>query len=65
MRSKAHRAQGLFEVKALALEPEVEPNDDWVEGLVSTLRRLAAWHGTPQMVIRRAEPEGLGERAMG
>jgi uncharacterized protein YcaQ len=55
----------LFEVKALALEPGVKVTDDLVEGLGTALRRLAAWHGTPQVVIRRSEPEGLGERVMG
>jgi uncharacterized protein YcaQ len=62
---KAHRSLGLFEVKALALEPGVKVTDDLVEGLGTALRRLAAWHGTPQVVIRRSEPEGLGERVMG
>jgi hypothetical protein len=61
---KAHRADGLFEVKALALEPGVEPSDDLVEGLASALRRLAAWHGTPELVIRRSEPAGLAERLL-
>ena len=56
---KAHRADGLFEVKSLALEPGVHPTDDLVEGLVDALRRLAAWHGTPELVIRRSEPAGL------
>jgi hypothetical protein len=59
---KAHRAQGLFEVKAVALEPGVEPTEDLVEGLASTLRRLAAWHATPELIIRRSEPVDLAER---
>jgi uncharacterized protein YcaQ len=62
---KAHRAAGLFEVKAVALEPGVEPTDDLVEGLALALRRLAAWHGTPELVIRRAEPADLAERLLG
>ncbi len=61
---KAHRTGGLFEVKALALEPGVEPTDDLAAGLASALHRLAAWHGTPQVIIRRSEPEGLAERVM-
>ena len=58
---KAHRKDGVFEIKALALEPGVEPSDDLVEGLHRALRRLADWHGTPELVIRRAEPDGLLE----
>jgi uncharacterized protein len=61
---KAHRADGLFEVKALALEPGVEPTDDLVEGLASALHRLAAWHGTPELVIRRSEPADLASRLL-
>jgi uncharacterized protein YcaQ len=61
---KAHRAEGLFEVKAIALEPGVEASDDLVDGLASALRRLAAWHDTPEMVIRRSEPAGLAEQLM-
>jgi uncharacterized protein YcaQ len=61
---KAHRAAGQFEVKALTLEPDVEPSDDLVEGLASALRRLAAWHGTPELVIRRSEPVDLADRLL-
>jgi uncharacterized protein YcaQ len=61
---KAQRAIGQFEVKALALEPGVEPSDDLVAGLASTLRRLAAWHGTPELVIRRSEPVDLAHRLL-
>jgi uncharacterized protein YcaQ len=58
---KAHRKEGLFEIKALALEPGVQPTDALVADLGAALRRLAAWHGTPELVIRRAEPAGLAE----
>jgi hypothetical protein len=59
---KAHRASGVFEVKALHLEPGVEPSDELVADLAAALRRLAAWHGTPELVIRRSEPADLAER---
>jgi len=61
---KAHRAEGFFEIKALALEPGVEINDDLVAGLSTALRRLADWHATPELVIRRSEPEELAERLL-
>ena len=61
---KAHRALGQFEVKAVALEPGIEPTDDLVAGLADALRRLAAWHGTPQVSVRRSEPAGLAERLL-
>jgi uncharacterized protein YcaQ len=49
---KAHRSLGQFEIKAIALEPGVEPTDDLVEGLRTALRRLANWRLL--VVIRRA-----------
>ncbi|MBK8023979.1 MAG: YcaQ family DNA glycosylase [Chloroflexi bacterium] len=49
---KAHRKYGLFEVKALHLEPGVVVDDALVAGLKSTLAACAAWHNTPQVVVR-------------
>jgi uncharacterized protein YcaQ len=59
---KAHRGEGMFEVKAVALEPGVEATDELVASLASALRRLAAWHGTPELAIRRSEPADLAGR---
>ena len=61
---KVHRAEGLFEVKALALEPGVEASEDLVVGLSAALRRLADWHGASELVIRRSEPAWLAERLL-
>jgi len=62
---KAHRAEGVFEVKAIALEPGVEATDELAAGLLDCLQRLAKWHGTPELVIGRVEPEGLAKRLLG
>jgi len=59
---KAHRALGQFEVKSLALEPGVEATDELVADVAAVLRRLAAWHGTPELVIGRTKPAGLAKR---
>jgi uncharacterized protein YcaQ len=56
---KAHRKQGVFEVKAIHLEPGVEVTADLAEGLRDTLRRLAAWHGTPEVVVGETNPRAL------
>jgi uncharacterized protein YcaQ len=53
---KAHRAQGVFEIKALYLEPGVPVSEELVAGLAAALHRLAAWHGTPEIVARRSDP---------
>src|SRR5215207_9136689 len=59
--AKAHRKQGLFEVKALHLEPGVSVGDDLVFGLAGALRACAVWHGTPEVLVRRSDPPGLVE----
>jgi uncharacterized protein YcaQ len=59
---KAHRSDGVFEVKALHLEPGVVVDDELVEGLKTALRECAAWHKTPQVVVREGSVPGLAER---
>ena len=56
---KAHRSQGVFEVKALHLEPGVVVDDSLVTGLSQALRNLAIWHATPQLIVRRSDPPEL------
>ena len=57
--AKAHRRDGVFEVKALHLEPGIEADDRLVGELAGALRECAAWHGTPEVVVRRSDPPGL------
>lgn len=59
---KAHRQEGRFEVKALHLEPGVALTAGLVGDLAGALRRCAAWHSTPQVVIRATDPPALAER---
>jgi uncharacterized protein YcaQ len=49
---KAHRADGIFEVRSLHLEPGVEPTEELAGALAGALRRFAAWHETPRVVVR-------------
>ncbi len=59
--AKAHRKEGLFEVKALHLEPEASVSDGLVSGIAGALRDCAAWHGTPDLLIRYSDPSELAE----
>lgn len=59
---KAHRKEGIFEVKALHLEPGVIVDDALVAEVKSALQACAAWHKTPQVVVRYATEVGLAER---
>jgi uncharacterized protein YcaQ len=56
---KAHRAQGLFEIKALHLEPGAAIDESLVADLAAVLHRLANWHGTPDLVVRQSDPPEL------
>lgn len=62
---KAHRGVGMFEVKALHLEPGVRVTAGLVESLRETLMRTARWHGTPEVVVRQANASGLAEALTG
>jgi hypothetical protein len=59
---KAHRAEGVFEIKALHLEAGVPVSDGLAADLAAALRRLAAWHGTPDLVVRQSDPPELAAR---
>lgn len=56
---KAHRAAGVFEVKSLHLEPGVRATRGLVSDLARAIRECAAWHGTPEVVVRRTDPPEL------
>jgi uncharacterized protein len=59
--AKAHRKEGLFEVRALHLEPGALATEDLLSGLGGALRGCADWHGTPEILVRRSDPPGLAE----
>jgi len=59
--AKAHRKEGLFEVRALHLEPGVQADEDLLLGLAGALRGCAEWHGTPEIVVRKSDPPELVE----
>jgi uncharacterized protein YcaQ len=57
--AKAHRKEGVFEVKALFLEDGIEADEQLLQDVADALRRCADWHGTPVVKITRSEPRGL------
>jgi uncharacterized protein YcaQ len=59
---KAHRKEGLFEVKSLHLEPGVIVDDALVAEVKSALHACAAWHNTPQVIVRTASEPSLAKR---
>ncbi|MCC6615104.1 MAG: YcaQ family DNA glycosylase [Anaerolineae bacterium] len=59
--AKAHRKDGVFEIKALHLEPGVAPDDDLRDDLARELKRFAAWHGTPKIKLTFANDKQFGK----
>ena len=59
--AKAHRNEGVFEIKALFLEPGVEPDFVLVEALATTIADTARWHGTPEIRLSRTQPAALAK----
>lgn len=57
--AKAHRKEGFFEVKVLYLEEGVQVDDELIEAVAGALRRCAAWHRTPEVVVQKTAPETL------
>lgn len=57
--AKAHRTQGLFEVRNLVLEPETVVDAGLIQALANTLESCARWHKTPVVSVLRSQPAGL------
>ena len=49
--AKAHRKDGIFEVKSIYLENDAQPDEELANSLAGALRRCAAWHKTPRVVL--------------
>lgn len=60
--AKAHRSDGIFEVKALYLERDMKLNDSAVQEVARAIQRCADWHATPVVKVTRTEPAALGAR---
>jgi uncharacterized protein len=60
--AKAHRKDGVFEVKSIHLEPGVAAGEELVDDVAAAIRECAEWHATPAVVVRRSEPKALAAR---
>ncbi|MGH8124158.1 MAG: winged helix-turn-helix domain-containing protein [Rudaea sp.] len=55
--AKAHRTDGMFEVKAIFLEPGTRITPQLIEEVAQAIRRAADWHQTPRVAIRKSDPK--------
>ncbi len=54
--SKAHRKEGYLEIKILHFEPNIKVTSEMIADVAAALRECAAWHKTPEVVIRQTDP---------
>jgi uncharacterized protein len=54
--AKAHRREGVFEIKALFLEEGVEPTPRLLEEVAAAIAATARWHGTSTVRLGRCRP---------
>lgn len=63
--AKAHRGEGVFEIKSLFLEPGVKAGPALLKALATTLAATARWHGTPELRLGRTQPASLRKSLVG
>lgn len=57
--AKAHRGNGVFELKAVHFEPDVVVSDALCAALAKAVRTCAAWHNTPDIVVQHTAPSAV------
>lgn len=60
--AKAHRAEGIFEVRKLFLEPGVKPSSALVADVMRAIQSCADWHNTPEVRITGTKPAALARQ---
>lgn len=60
--AKAHRAQGVFEVKALYLEEGIDGDESLAGDIAAAIDECARWHGTPKIKLGRCRPVAFARR---
>ena len=62
--AKAHRKEGVFEVKSVHLEQGVEVGDELLSDVAAAIRECAVWHKTPEVLVRPSGQVGVAKRLM-
>jgi uncharacterized protein YcaQ len=51
-------------LNALYLEPGIEPDDELVAGVATSMRDFLSWHGATSLEIVKSDPPAFGEKLM-
>ena len=57
--AKAHRREGVFELKSVVLEPGVRISERFAADIAAAVMRCARWHGCPVVRLTQALPEAF------
>ena len=61
---KLERKNGLLRLKALYLEPEIEPADELVLAVAQAMRDFLAFHSASELTIECSEPAEFGRKLL-
>jgi len=59
--AKAHRADGLFEVKAVYLQSGIDADEVLVADVAHAIQASADWNGTPKVIVRKSDPPNFAK----
>jgi uncharacterized protein YcaQ len=61
---KLERKTGILRLKAIYLEPGVEPDDELVSDVALAMRDFMAFHQATELVIERSQPDEFGTKLL-
>jgi uncharacterized protein YcaQ len=62
--AKAHRKDGVFEVKSIYFEQGVRVSDELLGDVASAIQECADWHKAPEVAVHQSERPGVAKRLM-
>ncbi len=61
---KLDRQSGVLHLKALYLEPGIEPDDELVAGVTAVMHDFLSWHGATSLKIEKSDPAAFGGKLL-
>ena len=62
---KLERKTSLLRLKALYLEPGIEPDEKLVTDVATAMREFMAFHNADELVIEQSRPKEFGKKLLG